>query len=659
MSPCWHSGIVGQSDSLTHFVSSRLQRSFATLYSELPLSSRIDPPMESLARDDRYDSGPKRPSTTQFASSTLNSSKTEVRSPKKLKRSKREKKKARSLERELGVTPGVPFEPPSSQKRMKLEPAMYRALLEAASPRRRKDAAAGASSSTTGQQQQARPTAPRFRKIQRPMPPPPFYPSPTQADRYSHPTQDEVQLSPIRSHALFFPPSQAHLTSRPTVGPDNRDATPLFLPEFDDELAGRIIARGEARERATAAAQRDDVFSTPSRNRQTAANASASSSSSANDDDDGDSDQWAGDGDDYERERFPDRVSEMRDSASAEAGPSPTPFVHVFATDDEDDIEGTDGEDLRRSNSEGSPTETSPNAPGTSERSLNSLDLLAVPTNVPGAIPVSVQAAQAAAAAATAALKSNSKKGKKRAAPPADETDPAAAPRKITRNRESYQAKTTAMWVREQCLTPAEADERWERFLLGRGGHKGQTYKLAMKQRESLLVGRWMVDDEISFDQAQARMRALVDRDERDKVARQKAARVSQAAHAPPETNHAAPPSPAKRARATRKGRTSAANAAAVASTAGVPKPTAHLPSKASTPSTAHTPARRKGPISTTTRAVELLCATEGERSAEARLTIIDLFSASDNSAEVYLSLPDSALRAAWVERRLREKGGA
>ena len=633
--------------------------------------------MESLAREKRYGSGSKRPASTQSTSSALADAR---RSPKKAKLSKREKRRKalEQHERELGVQPGEAYEPPSSQKRMKLEPAMYRALLEAASPRRRKEAAAAAAaaaggSSSSQQQQQARKagSAPVFRKIQqRPLPPPPFYPSPSRSSQ--HPMQDDLSLSPVRSQATQggFPP-------RPTGGPNDRDATPLFLPEFDDELAGRIIARGEARDRAAAAARRDAAYGSPSRGAGRAAASRSNSASSS--DEEGHGTETSVGNNDYERERFPDYVSETPERSNAEAGPSSTAYIHVFATDDEDDIEDADG-----GRGDDDDSATSPNVPGTSERSL---DMLVVPTNVPGAIPVSVQAAQAAAAVATAALKSKSK-GKKRAAPAtsADETDPASLPRKITRNRESYQAKTTAMWMREQCLTAVEADERWERYLVGRGGHKGETFKLAMKQRESVLVSRWMLDDEIGFGEAGARMRALLDREEREKVARQKAARVVAAGAAIPVAGNsdsaaagpsstAAPKSPAKR---TRKSRTSAANeaaataavasaaAAASSSTGLVPKParshsSTAVPPAAGLSSTAPATATRRKPGTTpTARAVELVCLTEAARSDEARLTIVDLFASGEgHHAEVYLSLPDGALRAAWVERRLREKGAA
>ena len=629
--------------------------------------------MESLAREKRYGSGSKRPSATQSTASSAPATADDGRSPnKKLKLTRREKKKqkARSIERDLGVSPGETYEPPSSQKRMKLEPTMYRALLEAASPRRRKNAAAAAASTgcsqgSQQQQQGARKATPMFRKIQHPLPPPPFYPSPT---RSSHPTQDELRLSPVQ-HSQAADQDATLGRPRPTGGPNDRDATPLFLPEFDDELAGRIIARGEARKRAAAnVAQRGTP---PARGRAMAAADSASADGSSDDDDLGDN---------YDRERFPDHASETPELGNAEAGPSSTTsYVYVYETDDDDigDTDGGDDDDNDPRLGSGSHSTNSPNAPGTSERSLGSLDLLAVPTNVPGAVPASVQAAQAAAAAATAALtsqcgrvSSSKGKGKKRAAPPTDgESDPSAPPRKITRKRESYQAKTTAMWMREQCLTAAEADERWERYLVGRGGHKGETFKLAMKQRESVLVSRWMLDDEIGFNEAGRRMRALTDREEREKAARQKAARVSAAAHGELLVV-GTPSSPAKRGRtSTRKGRTSAAaTAAATVATVAIPKPPRSPSIKASTSAVVPaavtaTTGRRKGPISTTARAVELLCSTEsgmsGGRDASRLLTIIDLFSASGNSAEVYLSLPDTALRAAWVERRLKEKGGA
>lgn len=254
---------------------------------------------------------------------------------------------------------------------------------------------------------------------------------------------------------------------------------------------------------------------------------------------------------------------------------------------------------------------------------------------------------------------------------PEEEGDAGGRPTKITRRRESYQTKTVLVWMREHALTLEEANARWDRFLKGRNGSKGETYRLACVQRENLLVRGWMRDDGLTEGEARERLGRLVEREERERREKGRQVRAA-AALAAGESSPSAPTQPVKK----RKSRKQVAptttspvkptrTPTSLAQASGAPRrfPSA-VPSlvplppspvaSAPPPPALPPPTASATNTSQTARAIDLLCSTERARTADERLTIVDLFVSEGRNVEVFLALPEGEMRNAWVERRLR-----
>lgn len=275
-------------------------------------------------------------------------------------------------------------------------------------------------------------------------------------------------------------------------------------------------------------------------------------------------------------------------------------------------------------------------------------------------------------------------KGKKRALPqpvddgpteddddPEEEGDAGGRPTKITRRRESYQTKTVSVWMREHALTLEEANARWDRFLKGRNGSKGETYRLACVQRENLLVRGWMRDDGLKEGEARERLERLVEREERERREKGRQVRAAAATLAAGGSSPSAPQPVKKRKSRKQVAPTTTSpvkptrTPTSLAQASGAPRrfPSA-VPSLVPLPPSPVAPAPPPPALppppapatstSQTARAIDLLCSTERARTADERLTIVDLFVSEGRNVEVFLALPEGEMRSAWVERRLR-----